>query len=371
MKVPFLALSQEHNNYIDDFTKVFNNTLLASDFIQGELVKCFEDNVSSVFQSNYVQSCANGTDAILLSLMASGLKNGDEVLIPSFTYAATAGPVVMLGLKPVFVEVNYHTFTIDIQDLKNKITEKSKAIIPVHLFGQACDMAEIMKIAKEFNLIIIEDNAQSLGTEWIDEEREKHFTGTIGAFGTNSFFPSKNLGGFGDGGAVFCKNEEDYKSLKSIAAHGQNGKYNHQRLGINSRLDTLQAGLLQIKLKYFDDSLQVRKNNALKYRDNLKDCLGIELPFVPKYSGHSYNQFTLKVKAEKRDALQMFLKENEIDAMVYYPKALHQQKAFIAFKNDCPISDKLSREVLSIPIHGGLKAEQLDYVSDKIRQFFK
>lgn len=371
MKVPFLALSQEHNKHIDDFTHVFNHTIALSDFIQGESVSEFEKKLSTVFASNYVQSCANGTDAILLSLMASGLNSRDEVLLPSFTYAATAGPVVLLGLKPVFVDVDYNTFTIDIKDLENKITEKSRAIIPVHLFGQSCDMASIKKIANEFELLIIEDNAQSLGSMWLDSKSKKHFTGTIGEFGTNSFFPSKNLGGFGDGGAIFCKTEDNYKALKSISAHGQNGKYNHERLGVNSRLDTLQAGLLKVKLKYFDESIQMRKNNAGEYTDNIKDCPGIELPFVPYYSIHSYNQFTIKVKDGKRDLLKQHLNKQGIDTMVYYPQPLHLQKAFCAYSYDCPVSEKLAKEVLSIPVHPMLKTEELAYVSDTIRQFFK
>lgn len=371
MIVPFLALSQEHDGYKESFSRVFENLLQASDFIQGKSVKAFENELADYFASPLVQSCANGTDAILLSIMACGFKAGDEILVPSFTYAATAGPIAILGLKPVFIDVDYNTFTIDIQDLRKKITAKSKAIIPVHLFGQSCDMVRINEIANENDLLVIEDNAQSLGTEWVSDDNKKYYTGTIGDFGTNSFFPSKNLGALGDGGVVFCKSEKNYKALKSIAAHGQNGKYNHERFGVNSRLDTLQAGLLQIKLKYFSEAIQARRNNAFQYNENLKDCSGIELPYVPDYSLHSYNQFTLKTKDGKRDALKEFLKKHGIDSMIYYPKPLHQQKAFLSYTNECPISEKLAQEVLSIPIHPMLKTQELDYVSDRIRQFFQ
>jgi len=369
LPIPFLDLEKEQQVYSEKLETAFQNVIRKTNYINGDEVKLFEKSLSDKFNSKYVLACGNGTDAIYIALLALDLPKDAEVLVPSFTYAASAEPILQLGLTPVFVDIDPNTFCIDCIDLKSKITPKTKAIIVVHLFGQSADMQQIQQIAHENELYVIEDNAQSLGTksklgsEWF-------YTGTIGDIGTNSFFPSKNLGGFGDGGAIFFQNENHFQKAKMIAAHGQSQKYIHEIVGINSRLDTLQAALLQVKLPYLDAVLQKRKENAKFYFQHLQNVPFLSLPQIPSYSDHSFNQFSICIKNKLRDQFQQYLQENGIPSMIYYKIPLHHQKAFSSLKPiELPHTEKICQEIISIPIQPCLSKEQLDYIVEKISNF--
>lgn len=369
LPISFLDLEKEQVRYKTALELAFQTILRKTNYINGDEVRSFEKSLSEKFNTPFVLGCGNGTDAIYIALLALNLPKDAEIIVPSFTYAASAEPVLQAGLTPVFVDVDPRSYCIDISDLKSKITSKTKAIIVVHLFGQAVDLQSIPFIAKEHNLHLIEDNAQSLGSKVLVDDELK-YTGTIGDIGTNSFFPSKNLGGFGDGGALFFRKEEHYQRAKMIASHGQSQKYIHDIVGINSRLDTLQAALLSVKLPYLDVVLQKRKENAQFYFEHLQHIDSIELPEVPHYSEHSFNQFTIRLKNNRRDVFQLYLNQKGIPSMVYYKIPLHHQKAFSGLKKvTLPRTEKLCEEVISIPVHPCLDQEQLYYIVDQISKF--
>jgi UDP-2-acetamido-2-deoxy-ribo-hexuluronate aminotransferase len=328
-------------------------------FIQGKQVQEFASALSAYLGGVHVVPCANGTDALQIAMMALGLKPGDEVILPVHTYVATAEVIALLGLTPVFVDVDPATFNIDVGKVEALITGKTKAIVPVHLYGQCADMDPLMAIASKHNLRVIEDAAQSIGAKY-----KNRFSGTIGDVGTTSFFPSKNLGCFGDGGAVFTSSAELAEEIRMIANHGQKKKYHHESIGVNSRLDTIQAAVLKVKLKYLGE-YERRRNEVAAYYD--KHLRGVTIPVRVNDSTHVFHQYT--IKAEQRDSLKEFLQTKGIPSIIYYPVPLHRQKAY--FQNrSFPVTEHLSKEVLSLPMHTEMTAEQLDYICKTIISFY-
>ena len=371
-KIHMVDLVSQHSAYKHDLDQAIEKVLSHGAFINGPEVKTFGQNLADFLKVKYLVPCANGTDALQIALTALELKAGDEVITTSFNYVAAAEAAALLGLKPVFAEVEADTFNLNADTLEQYISPKTKAIIVVHLFGQACDMNKIMAIAEKHNLYIIEDNAQSLGCE-INFKGELKMAGTIGHIGTTSFFPTKNLGCLGDGGAVFTNDETLHNKCKSISSHGQGARYEFQRIGINSRLDTIQAAVLDLKLRYLQDSLDKRKKWAQQYFESLEPVIEIVLPVIGKNTTHSYNQFVIKVSDNKRDALKKYLADHEIPSMVYYPKPLHLQPAFgfLQYKQgDFQVSERLCEQVLALPIHPELTGEQILYINEKIKEFF-
>ena len=362
----------QHAAYQQELDEAIKTVLSHGAFINGPEVKTFAAALSNYLEVKHVIPCANGTDALQIALMALGLQSGDEVITTSFNYVAAAEAVALLGLKPVFVEVEEGTFNLDVSKLEEKITPRTKAIIAVHLFGQGCDMEKIMEIAERRGIVVIEDNAQSLGCE-INYKGKKQKAGTIGHIGTTSFFPTKNLGCMGDGGAIYTNDDRLADLTKSISAHGQGQRYEFKQIGVNSRLDTLQAAMLLVKLKSLPQSLEKRSHWATRYQQVLGEVKGIKLPSTSSFSTHSYNQYTLRVEGGKRDLLKQYLSDNAIPSMVYYPKPLHLQPAFAFLgykKGDFAVSEIVCKEVISLPIHPELSEEQILYITDKIKQFF-
>jgi dTDP-4-amino-4,6-dideoxygalactose transaminase len=342
-------------------------------FINGPEVKEFQSNLEKYLGVKHVIPCANGTDALQIAMMGLGLKPGDEVITASFTYVATAEVIALLGLVPVLVEANELDFTINPQEIEKAITPKTKAIVPVHLFGQGADMNAIMEIAKKHNLFVIEDTAQALGATYNLSTGEKAALGTIGNIGCTSFFPSKNLGCFGDGGALFTNSDELAANLRMIANHGQKVRYYHDVIGVNSRLDTMQAAILDIKLKHLDGYAEARRSAADTYDVALKSLEGLITPNRIENGTHVFHQYTLRVLNGKRDALRKHLEDNGVPSMVYYPLPLHFQKAFESErypKGAMPITELLSSEVLSLPIHTEMQPEEQEFIIEKVKSFF-
>lgn len=343
-------------------------------FINGPQVKEFAAELEKYSGSKHVITCANGTDALQIALMALGLKSGDEVIVPAFTYVASAEVIGLLGLTPVMVDVDSKTFNVTVENIRKAISPKTKAIIPVHLFGQSCDMEPIMKLAKEYGLYVIEDNAQAIGSVYTFSDGTKKHTGTIGNIGCTSFFPSKNLGCYGDGGAIFTDDYALAEKLRMIANHGQKVKYHHSVIGCNSRLDTIQAVVLKVKLPHLDEYCSARKKAADYYSANLKDVEGIVVPEEIPNSTHVYHQYTLKVLDGKRDGLKDFLASKGIPAMIYYPLPLQKQEAFKEITRaaeSLDVAQKLADSVLSLPIHTELTREEQDIIINAVKEFFK
>ena len=344
----------------------------SSAFINGKAVKDFTANLNTYIGAEHTIPCANGTDAIQIALMALGLKPGDEVITPSFTYIATTEVIALLNLTPVFVEVNPDTFCIDPAAIEKAITPKTKAIVPVHLYGHAADMEPIMAIAKKHNLYVIEDNAQAIGCEYTFSDGTKKKTGTIGHIGTTSFYPSKNLGGFGDGGAIFTNDDELATKLLMIANHGQSKQYYHDVVGCNSRLDSIQAAVLDIKLKQLDEYNVARRTAADYYDKAFANNPKIKTPFRASNSHHVFHQYTLQLEGVDRNGLKEFLASHSIPAMIYYPVPGHKQKMFAQFNTasqGMAITDMLTERVISLPIHTELDEEQLQFITSKVLEF--
>ena len=341
-------------------------------FINGKVVHDFAANLSAYLGVKHTIPCANGTDALQIAMMALGLQPGDEVITPSFTYIATTEVIALLRLTPVFVEVNPQTFCIDPSAIEKAITPKTKAIVPVHLYGHAAPMEEIMAIAQKHNLFVIEDNAQAIGCDYTFSNGTKKKTGTIGHIGTTSFYPSKNLGAFGDGGAISTNDDELAGKLKMIANHGQSKQYYHDVVGCNSRLDSIQAAILDIKLKHLDDYVAVRRAVADYYDKAFVNHSKIATPFRAAYSNHAFHQYTLQLEGIDRNGLKQFLADNNIPAMIYYPVAGHKQKMFENFNTASqvmPVTDWLTERVISLPIHTEMDEEQLGYITSTVLEF--
>lgn len=372
--IHMVDLKQQYLGIKEKIDAAVAGVLDSTIFIGGPQVNDFAKNLQNYLGVKHVIPCANGTDALQIAMMALGLQPGDEVITPSFTYVATTEVIALLKLKPVFVEVELKTFCIDPEAIKKAITPKTKAIVPVHLYGQSCDMEEIMAIAKEHNLFVIEDNAQAIGSEYTFKNGVTKKTGNIGDISCTSFFPSKNLGCYGDGGAV-CTNDDDLAvKIKMIANHGQSKRYYHDIVGCNSRMDALQAAILNIKLPLLDSYISARRKAADFYDDAFKGNKRITVPFRAEYSKHVFHQYTLILDNIEnpenfRDGLVAFLAENNIPSMIYYPVPAHKQKMFAAFGGanyNLEKTDWLTHRVVSLPMHTELDEEQQDYITKKV-----
>ena len=341
----------------------------SSQFIGGKAVNDFADHLAKYHGSKHCIPCANGTDALQIAMMALGLEPGDEVITPSFTYIATVEVAALLHIKPIFIEVDPKTFCMDPGAIEKAITSRTKAIIPVHLYGHAADMEKIMAIAKKHNLFVIEDNAQAIGCDYSFSDGTIKKTGTIGDIGCTSFYPSKNLGAFGDGGAMFTDDDELANKLKMIASHGQSKRYYHDVVGCNSRLDAIQAVILDIKLKYLDNYIEARRKAANYYDAAFAGNKMINIPFRGGNNKHVFHQYTLILDGVDRDGLNQFLSENGVPSMIYYPVPAHKQKMFDAFGGsnyNLPVTDWLTDRVISLPIHTELDNEQQDLIISKV-----
>ena len=361
-------LQSQYQKIKGDVDAAILNVLDSAAFINGPEVKQFETELQNYLNVKHVIPCGNGTDALQIALMALGLEPGDEVITADFTFAATVEVVDLLKLNSILVDVDYDTFTIDTEKLKAAITPKTKAIIPVHLFGQCANMDEIMAIAKEHNLYVIEDTAQAIGAEYKGQK-----AGTIGHIGCTSFFPSKNLGCYGDGGAIFTNDDDIAHRLRGIVNHGMYKRYYHDEVGVNSRLDSVQAAVLRRKLPFLNDYNAARNKAAAYYTDAFKDIDALLTPVKGEDTTHVFHQYTLRVTNGKRNELQAFLTEKEIPAMIYYPVPLRKQKAYDnGHYNDAdfPNTNKLVEEVMSLPMHTELDEEQLAYITSAVREFF-
>lgn len=349
------------------------NTMETAQFINGPEVKSFQKELEEYLGVRNVIPCANGTDALQMALMALGLQEGDEVITADFTFAATVEVIHLLKLKSVLVDVDYDTFTIDPEKIKQAITPKTKAIIPVHLFGQCANMEEILKIAQEHQLYVVEDNAQAIGAEFKFSDGSIKKSGTMGTLGTTSFFPSKNLGCYGDGGAIFTNDDALADRLRAIANHGMYQRYYHDEVGVNSRLDSIQAAILRKKLTLLDSYNESRQKAADYYDEVFANQPHILIPKRDERSTHVFHQYTLRILNGKRNELQQFLAEKEIPAMIYYPVALRKQKAYYQEANDQDFvnTDKLLDEVISLPMHTELDEEQLKYITEAVLEFMK
>ena len=348
------------------------SVLESSQFIGGKVVNDFAANLATYHNSKHVIPCANGTDALQIAMMALGLQPGDEVITPSFTYIATVEVAALLHIKPIFVEVDPKTFCIDPAVIEKAITPKTKAIIPVHLYGHAADMEPIMDIAARHNLFIIEDNAQGIGNVYTFSDGTQKKTGSIGHIGCTSFYPSKNLGAYGDGGAMFTNDDALAEKLKMIASHGQSKRYYHDVVGCNSRLDALQAAILDIKLKHLDEYIDARRKAADFYDAAFDGIEKITVPYRAPNNRHVFHQYTLTLNGVDRDALHQFLADNGVPSMIYYPVPAHKQKMFEAFGGSdfqLDVTDWLTKRVISLPIHTELDEEQQNFVISKLLQF--
>ena len=344
----------------------------SSMFIGGKVVNDFADNLAKYHGSKHCIPCANGTDALQIAMMALGLQPGDEVITPSFTYIATVEVAALLHIKPIFAEVNPQTFCIDPEAIEKAITPKTKAIIPVHLYGHAADMEKIMAIAAKHHLFVIEDNAQAIGCDYTFSDGMVKKTGTIGHIGCTSFYPSKNLGAFGDGGAMFTDDDELAARLRMIASHGQSKRYYHDVVGCNSRLDAIQAAILNIKLKHLDEYISARRKAAGFYDRAFAGNKSITVPFRDGNNKHVFHQYTLLLHGVDRDGLHKFLADEGVPSMIYYPVPAHRQKMFDAFGGSdfqLPVTDWLTERVISLPIHTELDEEQQQFIVDKVLAF--
>ena len=359
---------QKIKNEVDE--KVLN-VMQSAMFINGPEVQNFQKELENYLDVKHVIPCANGTDALQIALMALHLEPGDEVITADFTFAATVEVVHLLKLKSVLVDVDYDTFNIDIDKLKAAITPKTKAIIPVHLFGQCANMEAVLEVAKEHNLYVIEDNCQGIGADYTFSDGTVKKSGTMGTIGTTSFFPSKNLGCYGDGGAIFTNDDELAYKMRGIVNHGMYKRYYHDEVGVNSRLDSVQAAVLRVKLPLLDSYNAARRSAADYYDKAFANHPNILTPKRAENSTHVFHQYTLRILNGKRNELQAFLAEKEIPAMIYYPVALRKQKAYYQESNDADFvnTDKLLDQVISLPMHTELDEEQLKLITDSVLEF--
>lgn len=372
MNIQMVDLVSQYAKIKNEIDSQIQQVIESSVFVKGGKVLEFEEHLKNYLNVGHVISCGNGTDALQIAMMALNLKEGDEVITTPFTFVATLEVLVLLKLKPVLADVDPKTFNLDPESVQECITPRTKAIVPVHLFGQCANMEPLLQLAKEHNLYVIEDACQALGTDYIFADGTKVKAGAMGDIACNSFFPTKNLGAFGDGGALYTNSDSLAHAMRSIANHGMGQRYYYQQIGVNSRLDAIQAAILDVKLKYLDDYILARQNAADFYDNALSGIAGIIIPERAKYSTHTFHQYTLQVPG-KRDELQKFLQAKGIPSMIYYPHPLHIQEAyrFLGYhKGDFPVSEKLSQQVLSLPMHTELDEEQLSYIVSAVREFF-
>ena len=372
-KIQMVDLKGQYEPLKEQIQKSFNQVLESTAFINGPQVHSFQKELEDYLGVKHVIPCANGTDALQIAMMGLGLKPGDEVITADFTFAATVEVIALLGLVPVLVDVEKDTFNIDIEAIKKAITPKTKAIVPVHLYGRPANMEAILEIAKEHNLFIIEDNAQAIGADYTFKNGKKQKLGTIGNVGATSFFPSKNLGCYGDGGAIFTNDDELAHILRGIVNHGMYIRYHHDVVGVNSRLDTLQACVLSAKLPHLDTYNQKRRAAAKKYSEKLQQNPNIIVPEIPEgETSHIFHQYTIRIINGKRDALAEYLTEKGVPFGIYYPIPFHSQKAYADERyndKDFPVTNQLVKEVISLPMHTELDDEQIDFITKLIIDF--
>ncbi len=372
-KIQMVDLKGQYEKIQHEIDTAVLDVVRSTQYINGPEVKNFQQDLEAYLGVKHVVPCANGTDALQVAMMALNLKPGDEVITTSFTFVATAEVISLLGLTPVLVDVLPDTFNIDPEAIKKAITPKTKAIVPVHLFGQCAHMESIMNIAEEHKLYIIEDNAQAIGADYYFEDGRTKKAGSIGHIGCTSFFPSKNLGCYGDGGAIFTDNDELAKKMRIVVNHGMEVRYYHDSVGVNSRLDSIQAAILRIKLQYLDRYTKKRQQAAAYYDNAFEDNPGLTIPVKSAFSDHVFHQYTLKTEGVDRFTLQEHLMSKDIPAMVYYPVALHMQKAYLDpryKKGDFPVTEDLCNRVISLPMHTELDEQQLEYITYTVNDFF-
>ena len=370
-KIQMVDLTTQYLNIKQEIDEAILEVVHSGSYINGPAVREFCESLATYTGAEYAIPCANCTDALQIALMSLNCEPGAEVIIPDFCYAAAAEAASLLGLIPVFVDVDPDTFNLDVYKVEEAITPNTCAVIPVHLFGQCCDMAPLLRLCDNHNIYVIEDNAQSIGASYFFSKYERADAGTMGHIGTLSFFPSKNLGCYGDGGAMLTNDEQLAERLSMLASHGQKKKYVHDVVGCNSRLDTLQAAILNVKLNYLDEYIGKRQATADYYRANLSGLEWLQLPVEAPYSTHVYHQFTVKLPPGKRDDFQDYLRNHKIPSMVYYPLALHEQKAFGHGRISGPVNHakSLTQSVLSLPMHTEFDKEQIDYIIETIQQY--
>jgi len=370
MKIPFYDATREYIKLQAEFDKAIADVIASGAFILGKQVNDFEEQIKNYTGAKYAVGVANGSDALLIASDILGYRDAD-VLTPVFTFFASASCIARLGGRPVFVDVNEDTFCMDMNDAENRITKKTKGIIPVHLFLQTADMNACSTIAEKYNLSVLEDAAEAFGMKTIYRDKTLH-AGTMGDFGVFSFFPTKVLGGYGDGGMIVTNNPELYQRAKCYRTHGAAKKYHHDYIGYNSRLDTLQASILQVKLAHIDETIRQRAIHAEHYRESLDDLSGIKLPVVKE--GNTEVNYAFCIQADKRDKLELFLREKDIGTSIYYPIPLHLQNCFkyLGYKTgDFPVSERLCQKVIALPMYPELTCDEVDYICDSIRVFYK
>jgi len=370
-KIQMVDLITQYQKIKPAVDSAITGVLETAQFINGSEVKAFQSELEEYLGVKHVIPCANGTDALQVALMALGLKPGDEVITPSFTFIATTEVIALLGLKPIFVDVDKDTFCINAAEIEAAITPNTKAIVPVHLYGQSANMEEIMKVATKHNLFVIEDNAQAIGGDYHLPSGDVK-TGGIGHVGCTSFFPSKNLGCYGDGGAIFTNDDALAAEMRMVVNHGQSKRYYHDRVGVNSRLDSIQAAVLRIKLRELDNYINARRKVADHYDRFFAQFSGIKTPVRGSESRHVFHQYTLTLEGIDRDALNAFLAEKDVPSMIYYPVPAHKQEMFASFGSadtELPVTDWLTHRVLSLPIHTEMEDDQLEYICSSIAEF--
>lgn len=369
--IQMVDLKRQYLKIKDEIDQGILEVLDTTAYINGPKVKAFQEGLQQYLSTAHVIPCANGTDALQIAMMALDLQPGDEVIVPAFTYVATAEVIALLRLKPVMVDVDYDTFNLTAEIVAKAITPRTKAIVPVNLFGQSCDLEPIMALAQEHGLWVIEDNAQAIGADYTFSDSSTAKTGTIGHIGCTSFYPSKNLGAYGDGGAISTNRADLAEKMQMVANHGQVRRYYHDVVGVNSRLDAIQAVVLGVKLKRLDEYAAARQAAADFYDQALAGLDWIQTPVRHPKSTHVFHQYTLLVKNGQRDALQMYLQQKGVPTMIYYPVPLYEQDAFRPFTDltHLPVTEQLCQEVLSLPIHTELDSEQLNYIVEAVKSF--
>ncbi|MBW8687359.1 DegT/DnrJ/EryC1/StrS family aminotransferase [Chitinophaga sp. B61] len=372
--IQMVDLKKQYQQIKSEIDAAIHDCIDNAAFINGPQVSSFAAKLADYLDVQRVVPCANGTDALQIALMALDLQRGDEIIVPAFTYVATAEVIGLLGLVPVMVDVDPETFNISVPAIEKAITPRTRAIVPVHLYGQCADMEAILELASLHGLFVVEDTAQAIGADYIYKDGRRVKAGTIGTFGCTSFFPSKNLGCYGDGGALYTNDAIFAEKAGMIANHGQSKKYHHRYIGCNSRLDTIQAAILEVKLSYLDAYSEARNKAAILYDTLLADMSEVVTPVRSAASTHVFHQYTLRITNGDRDALQAFLKDNGVPSMIYYPLPLNEQEAFKGLgraEGSLPITVQLCKEVLSLPMHTELTEEQQVFITDVIKAFFK
>ncbi len=372
--IQMVDLQGQYRKIQDEVDEAVLGVIRSAAFINGPEVKAFRQSMREYLNAEHVIACGNGTDALQIALMACGLQPGDEVIVPAFTYVSTAEVIALLGLQPVMVDVDRDTFNVTADIVEAAITPKTKAVVPVNLYGQSADLAPIMDVAEKHGLYVIEDNAQALGADYRLPDGRTAKTGTVGHIGCTSFYPSKNLGAYGDGGAIYTNDDELGKAMQMIANHGQTKRYYHGCVGVNSRLDTIQAAILDIKLRHLDDYAAARQKAAAAYDAAFADLPAVQTPVRHPNSTHVFHQYTLILKEGDRNALAAHLKEQGIPSMIYYPLPLYEQEAFKPFVPEgfkpLPNTEFLCERVLSLPIHTEMDGEMIGYISEGVKSFF-